>query len=797
MDIMERNEQTDDCTIKMDYPHQLILKLYLCIVLCMATQLAWCAPVSVAADPQETVLTSAEIQEARESGRGEGSVEGLRKLIKQRQPRLIEYYGQFFGGWSYSKLSLGIEELVTQNMNDPVIGAALLGLTRNAKYQTRKLFELLDARITSAPKPDWVALSAISRTDLPDIEPEILKLAERYPAGQYDKDSAVFRFFGERKYAPAVPFLVKTMDGRKPGDLVIFPVADALTKIGTQAATTAVLDRLDWVARQTSDSKQVQLELQILVSSLSQMPESVPLDFIRLKKILPGKLLEANRSKLLDIAGKRKELVAVPDFLSTLVDEPQSAISNPAFKALLSFDSVEVWRKTRDEMERLYRAKEISDDYHASALRILDERLKAPEKILAQSRQASRVNAFNDRQTQIDLQKPGLQTLKSSDPEQYVTAQLKFLEMLTELGKEYSDLRLTTGLRSRVAEEYNALGNFVRFKLKQPAKAITLYKHAPDSLMAQIAAADTARFDLHDSASAIQYYEQLLSTLKNKGMPGNNPDVAMSTWLNTWIGHELVYLKTGKTFSGVLTEDDLAGFPFTLLLGTSMTQGALVELVPDVVSLSQSAYQGKEVTLGERKRLAKEIDALPASHFSLFSTIGVATMLPDANTVLYYFGKHDPTGYLTAFFFGAVNLFSKQAAQSNPALTLLPGARVDPEMLNLASRQFFKAHGIVLNIGPDPRLSSPEKTWILFIEALKNGDVHTVKMCLTPAMRVKLEPLFATMATDKLKSMAESFGKFSMRDNSAQYREAVVTRGNQVGFIYFVNSGGAWKIQEM
>lgn len=780
---------------KMDNLRQLVAQFCLCTMLSMVAQLSLCAPVSDIAPTQEVVFTSAEIQEARESGRGDGSVEVLRKLIKRRQPGLIEYYGQFFGGWSYSKFSPGVEELVIQNMNDPEMGAALLGLTRNAKYQTRKLFESLDGRIASAPKPDWVALSAISKTDLPDIEPEILKLAEQYPAGQFDKDSAVFRFFGERKYSPAVPFLVKTMDGRKPGDPVIFPVADALTKIGTQAATTAVLDRLDWVARQTSDSKQVQLELQILISSLSQMPESVPLDFIRLKKILPGKLLEANRRQLLNIAGKRKELVAVPDFLSALEDEPQSAISNPAFKVLLSFDSVEVWRKTRDEIERLFRKKEISDDYHASALRILDERLKEPEKILAQSRLALRVRAFNDRQGQIDLQKPGVQTLMSSDPEKYVTAQLKYLEMLGKLGKEYSDVTVSSGLRSRVAEDYTALGNFVRIRLKQPAKAITLYERAPDSLMAQIAAADTARFDLHDSASAIRYYEQLLAILKNKSM--NYPDVAMSTWLSIWIGHEIAYLKTGKTFTGIFTEDDLAGFPFMFFLGSLTTQGAFVELAPDVVSLSQSAYQGKEVTIGERKKLAKEIDALPASHFSLLSTIGVATMLPDANTVLYYFGKHDPTGYLTASLFGAVNLFNKQAVQSSTALTLLPGARVDPEMFSWASKEFFKTHGIVLNIGPDPRMASPEKTWLLFTTALKNGDVHTASMCLTPTMRAKLEPLFATMGPDKLRGMAESFGKFSVRENSPQLREAVVTRGNQVGFIYFVNLGGAWKIQEM
>jgi tetratricopeptide (TPR) repeat protein len=765
-----------------------------------AAQWALCAPVSddAPARQQRSEPTIAEYIEARELGRGEGSVEGLQALIERRQPKLIEYYGSFFGGWSYSKLSPGIEALVTRNMNDPAIGPALLRLTRNAKYQTRRLFDLLGARIAGAPSPDWVALSAIPRTDLPGVESEILKLAERFPAGQFDEDSAtVLRFFGERKYAPAVPFLLAVMQGRKLGDSAVQAAAGALINIGTQPATTAVLDRLEWLARQPLDPQQAQGEIQFLMYALSQMPETAPLDFVRLRRILSGRLLEANQGVLLDIARKRKALEAVPDFLSALANEPQSAISNPAFNALLGFDSIEVWRKTRDEIERRYRAKEISDDYHASALRILDERLKDPEKVLAQSRQASRVNAFNDRYGQINALRLSSQTLKAGDPDKYVVAQLQYLEKLGKLSKEYEDVGGATGLRNRIAEDYVALGNFVRFKLKQPAKAIHLYERAPDSLVAQIAAADAARFDLRDRVGAIRHYERALDMLKDKRVVGEDLDVPVSTWMGTWIGHEIAYLKTGRLFTGILSHDDLIGFSFILFWGASMMQAGVIEFSPDAIALTQSAHQGKVVTLGERNMLAKELDKLPASHFSLFSSLGAATMLPNAGAVLHYFGKHDPAGYLTASLLGAVDLLNKQPANPGSELALLPGARVDPEMLDLASQRFFKKHRIVLNTGPDPRMASPEKTWMLYIEALKNGDVQTVEACLTPAMRAKLAPLFAAMSPDRLKKLAESFSGFAIQESSGQYREAVVTRGKQVGLVYFVNIGGAWKIQEM
>ena len=456
-----------------------------------------------------------------------------------------------------------------------------------------------------------------------------------------------------------MPFFLAVLHGLKPGDSTVYVAVDALAKIGTQPAATAVLDRLEWLARQPSDAQQVQTESEFLMRALSQIPETAPLDFTRLRKILSGRLLEVNRDTLLVIARKRRVLEAVPDFLSTLANEPQSAISNPAFNALLGFDSIEVWRKTRDEIERRYRTKEISDDYHTSALRILDERLKQPEKVFAQSRQASRVNVFNDKQNQVNAQMRTSQALKASDPEKYVVAQLRYLETLGNLSKEYEDMGGAIGLRNQVAEDYIALGNFVRFTLKQPAKAIHLYERAPDSVMAQIAVADTARFDLLDSVTAIQHYERALDVLKDKRMAGKDIDAAVSAWMKTWIGHEIAYLKTGKPFTGILTDEDLVGFSFILFWGASTMQGAFVEFPPEVITLAQSAYQGKVLTLGERNKLEKEIDKLPASHFSLISSMGAATMLPNASAVLHYFGKHDPDGYLTASLLGSVALFNK------------------------------------------------------------------------------------------------------------------------------------------
>lgn len=53
------------------------------------------------------------------------------------------------------------------------------------------------------------------------------------------------------------------------------------------------------------------------------------------------------------------------------------------------------------------------------------------------------------------------------------------------------------------------------------------------------------------------------------------------------------------------------------------------------------------------------------------------------------------------------------------------------------------------------------------------------------------------MPPDELRRMAESFTEFTMSESLDGIQEAVVKRGKQVGFVYFENVGGAWKIGEM
>ncbi|HUQ94484.1 MAG TPA: hypothetical protein VM120_22570, partial [Bryobacteraceae bacterium] len=312
--------------------------------------------------------------DSRELG-NQASVRALKCRIDSGDVEQIQAYGSGLGGWSYSKLPSGIEEVILDNMDDPGVEPALIGLTRGAKYQTRELFEALGTRLKRAEQ-DWVALNAITRTDLPGIEAEVLRIAEGVPVDHFDSHAySAIKFFGDRKYAPAATFLSRLTQGRNPGDVVASTAAESLALIGSAPAIVAVQDRLSWLSAQPSQDPAVKNEAQMLIYTLGKLPLSAPLDPIALKKTLSPELAEANQGGLRLIARSRHSLDAVPDLLKELADGPKSAVYNEAFMTLLGYSAPEVWRQARAELERLHASGAIPDDYFGSAVPVLDDRL--------------------------------------------------------------------------------------------------------------------------------------------------------------------------------------------------------------------------------------------------------------------------------------------------------------------------------------------------------------------------------------------------------------------------------------
>ena len=122
---------------------------------------------------------------------------------------------------------------------------------------------------------------------------------------------------------------------------------------------------------------------------------------------------------------------------------------------------------------------------------------------------------------------------------------------------------------------------------------------------------------------------------------------------------------------------------------------------------------------------------------------------------------------------------------------------------NMDPRQGRKLHGqcAVMEdslVGPDPRCTSPEKAWAVFLEGLKAAESHTALACFTVKRKRKLSEVFAEMSKDELRRMGESFTDFRLSEGDGNSREAAITRDSgAAGKVSFVNESGAWKIDAM
>jgi hypothetical protein len=299
-----------------------------------------------------------------------------------------------------------------------------------------------------------------------------------------------------------------------------------------------------------------------------------------------------------------------------------------------------------------------------------------------------------------------------------------------------------------------------RFAKRRPERAIELYAKAAAQVDAsswlgvrsEILAGDTYQFDLAAPDKARQHYEAALARLAGV------PEQAAGDWWKRWLTHEVAFLRTGAVFKGPLSRDEALA---------ALGAGALLA--------------GSQYPFSEPKD-AVQLKSEPRSRLSLARSVSALSLMPAADDILRFLEARDPGGYWSACILAAV-----------PYL-----GRMQQDGLRAASERFLRERGVTVRIAEvDPRKSSPEGTWRLFMESLMQADLASAYGCLTPAMKARFEPMLSRLPGDKLREMAESFSGFAMTSSFEPFREAIVRRGERAGFVYFQRVEGEWKISEM
>ncbi|MBW1860003.1 MAG: hypothetical protein JRI70_08010 [Deltaproteobacteria bacterium] len=106
-------------------------------------------------------------------------------------------------------------------------------------------------------------------------------------------------------------------------------------------------------------------------------------------------------------------------------------------------------------------------------------------------------------------------------------------------------------------------------------------------------------------------------------------------------------------------------------------------------------------------------------------------------------------------------------------------------------------------VGPDPRFSSPEKTWAVYTQALMAGDVELAMQCHLPSDS-EYRPIFNAMGKEKVKQIAEdmqSIERITGEDTRAKYRlkSKEIIKGESVEIthgVYFLKIAGEWKVEK-
>lgn len=435
-----------------------------------------------------------------------------------------------------------------------------------------------------------------------------------------------------------------------------------------------------------------------------------------------------NPNRALFFLGQRKYPEAVPLLLAALPESYQPGRSdkpegfNQILRLLMGYPSVDVWRRTRDEIETLYRTGKITAAIHASAAKDLGNLLNDPEKASAEIARQEQIVAYAK---QRDALRAGLQQigkLRDSDPQRYADEYRKYLEKLETLPAEYP------GREQGLAGEYFRLATFVRFRLRNPAEGVELYAKADrhGHLLGRIAVADTYQFDLRDNNKAAESYRRALEELQGPAKPGSvsfytygDDRSKLSEWLKSWLPQEIRYLKTGKPSNDSIGEAAIGGF-FTTVYGWG--EAVRQEIAPDLPAVSfgyrpglpgysrpadmATAWSEIEAVVArvDRGELVRKLNELPASRLTLTATIQPLTALPDADSILRYLEKHDPSGYWsacllgTAFFISQKGEAGKNEALRNGAAHLMPGmaaaTSLETNPLGVAAARFLRARGL-------------------------------------------------------------------------------------------------------
>ena len=264
--------------------------------------------------------------------------------------------------------------------------------------------------------------------------------------------------------------------------------------------------------------------------------------------------------------------------------------------------------------------------------------------------------------------------LQRKDPNGFVEGMRRYLAAIEKLSPPPSQ---------SIAEDYTQAGHVARFRAKRPADALSFYaggeRHGDP--FARMWAVDTLQFDLNDKKGALAKLAEPL--------PARTPDPELAKWGQRWAAAQRDFLANGRTFTGPMVPADLYGPSIV-----PMRMGVEIDVF-DLIDQERKMFMATEGKPGPAASVM--FDKLPTSAIPMLRALMYVSFLPDADAILAYLSRNDPSGYLSAAYFALVEFAQKDPEQGKMfGLGMDLSAKTDP--VREAKRRFVaKTH---IDFGP-------------------------------------------------------------------------------------------------
>jgi len=716
-------------------------------------------------------------------------VDGLEAIVAMNAPRLVDQWRDGLGGSSLfndrgqdspreiAVIETAVLAQMAKAKSDAKMTDALAQVFGTIRWRSRQTFDVLKARVIGPVWPPESRFHPLLNTANPDLGEPLLELRDAIPTSMRQSFLAAMT---RLKVKAALPFIEATLLTRQPGELFVGDLSRTLLALDDRFPPPALLARIRQDLDGTPESPALQ-DASLVLAAIAEDKSGRPLDYRALRASL-GTPVPANlREGLVRIIQAHRVTEGREDLVALVAAGGNSA----AFAAgvVAAIPDPDLWKRTL-EAARATKAREPENRY-------LDQSIAQMEKNVAQGaagaetmkRDAAvqdvrmRLGQASERFNRL-LIRPETSAEAGAELDRALSDWKKNLDEAGPEGKIFApqlqDARYLAAIwyRFRRGDSRRALAEFDRL--------------AQEGLVeAAVAAADTLQHEFGDAKGALARFEALLAKrmVVREASWGRGNFMVGETWLHQWLEAEIAYLKGGKRFAGVVT------------IESAQQAGAAVFLLEAGMSWRQSLRYGYDAA--RTKAVLAEVRSAKPTRFAVAS-LQALLAYPEAGELSAELLRNDPTGFLSGQFLGNLLVNADPGRYSRPPSLKPDQASTARRSADATAKGLAQATGMRFRLEPDPAYATPEKTWGVFLAALRKGDRVAAVACLTPGAFSNWAPIFNKLSAADMKEMADTVRTFAPAVQLETHAEYAVGReGGTGGIVSFVKQNGEWKISQL